>query len=155
MNEHQFRGAFIRAIAQGHGEAWPVVFEPDGADPGSESYEITSVSYEEDLAGAYVIRGHALPGPDAMDSGPPGSLTLAQIQATRHEGAVLAGMEQGMLGKPRRYLLIGYEVYPNGATSDPITDPEQAKEIGRLSGLGDPTDAVGFAIWEVNPENGQ
>jgi hypothetical protein len=34
-----------------------VLFEPEGSEPGTRSFAITSVTYEEDLAGALVIRG--------------------------------------------------------------------------------------------------
>lgn len=76
-----------------------------------------------------------------------GEITLADIQMQRADGKALAEMEQGMLGTPRRFVLLGYELYPNNTTSDPITDRATADEIGKLAGLGPTPDPAGFAIW--------
>jgi hypothetical protein len=61
-----FTAAWAAAVAGAlSGGATVVLFEPDGSEPGADSWAITSVSYEEDLAGAVVIRGRPLPSPDA------------------------------------------------------------------------------------------
>jgi hypothetical protein len=77
-------------------------------------------------------------------------LTLAEIQDLRAKGAELAWLEQAVEGAPKRYLLMAYEVYPNGTTSSPIEDREEADLIGRLAGLGPAADPAGFAIWPVD-----
>jgi hypothetical protein len=81
----------------------------------------------------------------ADDREPP---ELHEIYAARAEGQLFAEL-QG----ERRYLLMAYEVFPNGTSADLyVTDPDLAKDIGRRAGLGDPDDPAGYAIWYVPGE---
>ena len=70
---------------------------------------------------------------------------LRAIQEMRSQGEMFAQLEPH-----RKYVLVLYELYPNGSTSNsPIEDPKVVKEVGKRTGLGDPTDYLGFGIWEV------
>jgi hypothetical protein len=74
---------------------------------------------------------------------------IERILRCRVDGAEQADLEESVLGTPRRYILMAYETYPNGSTGDAVTDPLLAHEIGKATGLGDPTDPNGWGIWEV------
>jgi hypothetical protein len=80
----------------------------------------------------------------------PEDLTPETLAELRADGAELADMEAGMLGAERRYVILAYELFPNGTTSEGfVEDPEVGKAIGERLGIGPPTDSLGWAIWEV------
>jgi hypothetical protein len=62
LNTLEFMEAVDKAVADDN-EQWPVLFEEEGVEPSelARTWVITSVTYEEDLAGAIVIRGRVIP----------------------------------------------------------------------------------------------
>lgn len=75
---------------------------------------------------------------------------LHEIYAARAEGKLFAELEG-----ERRYVLMAYEVFPNGTTADMfVEDREVVKDIGRRTGLGDSDDPAGFGIWYVPEQTG-
>lgn len=75
------------------------------------------------------------------------ALTTADIHRMREEGAL-----EALLDDAPAYILFAYEVYPNGTTA-PLheQDPEMGRRIGAKMGIGDPTDPMGWSIWDVGP----
>lgn len=72
-------------------------------------------------------------------------LTLAKILEMRAEGRLFAELEPG-----RQYVLMAYELFPNGTTGDVfVQDQAVAAAIGERMGIGRPTDPMGWGIWEV------
>lgn len=73
-------------------------------------------------------------------------LSLADIYRLREEGKLFAQLED------RQYVLMLYELYPNGTTGhSPVEDPGTAAIVGEVTGLGPPTDPNGWGIWTVRP----
>lgn len=78
-------------------------------------------------------------------------VSLGDIMRAREEGAEIADLEESVMGQPRKYLLMAFEVYDNGTTAGkPVEDPGVARLIGEQCGIGPPTDPVGFGIWSVD-----
>lgn len=69
---------------------------------------------------------------------------LEAIQQAREVGEL-----EGMLEDEPHYVLFAYRLFPNGSTGQLVQDQGIAREIGRKTGLGDPTDPQGWAIWLV------
>jgi hypothetical protein len=69
--------------------------------------------------------------------------------------AIVVGREVGeleaLLQDRPQYILIAYQLYPNGITADEfVQDPEVARQLGEATGLGPPTDPKGWGLWEVD-----
>ena len=76
-------------------------------------------------------------------------ISLDQIRSYQAAGQEQADLEESVRGVPRKYVLVAHELYPNGATGEVVTEKDLAHELGVRTGLGDPTDPAGFAIWAV------
>lgn len=69
--------------------------------------------------------------------------------------AVNAGREVGeleaLLQDAPKYILIAYQLYPNGSTADNfVQDTQAARQLGEATGLGPPTDPKGWGLWEAD-----
>lgn len=82
-------------------------------------------------------------------------MTPEQLHELRAEGAEQADLESRVMERERKYILLAYEVYPNGTTAEGfVENPDIANEIGRRMGIGAPDDKQGWAIWYV-PKRGR
>lgn len=76
-------------------------------------------------------------------------LSWADIRRLQQEGMAEASLEGNLW-----YVLILYELYPNGTTSPCfVEDQDVARKVGQRMGIGNPTDRCGWGIWEV-PSDG-
>lgn len=79
----------------------------------------------------------------------------AESAVARALAAVHAGREVGeleaLLHDQAQYILIAYQLYPNGSTADDfVQDAQAARQLGEATGLGPPTDPKGWGLWEVD-----
>jgi hypothetical protein len=66
------------------------------------------------------------------------------------EGREVGELEALLQDKPQ-YILIAYQLYPNGITADEfLQDTEVARQLGEATGLGPPTDPKGWGLWEAD-----
>jgi hypothetical protein len=49
----------------------------------------------------------------------------------------------------KHYVLIAYEYEDGSSSGEPVKDERIAQAIGELLGLGNPTDSVGWGIWDI------
>lgn len=75
-------------------------------------------------------------------------MTIEDILRMREVGQL-----ESALDDKAHYLLVAYQVYPNGTTANEfVTDPQVARQIGEKMGLGAPTDPKGWGIWDCDKE---
>lgn len=76
-----------------------------------------------------------------------GAASTGDLARMRQEGAL-----ESLMSDVPSYVLMAYQSHPNGTTA-PLyeQDPATARAIGAKTGLGDPTDPLGWAIWDIGP----